>query len=396
MKILFLDQSNQIGGAELSLLDIASAYRDECLVSLFETGPYGQLLSQHHIPFQALEHYPLKVRKDSSGWQSLASIKPLMQMAAQVAHLSRDYDLIYANTQKALVVGALASCLSQRPLVYHLRDILSADHFSPFNRRLIVGLANRFAAQVIMNSQATQTAFRVAGGRRDRTTVVYNGFNLSAYQNLANRRAQIREQLNLGDHFVVGHFSRLSPWKGQHVLIDALTQCPPNTIVLLVGEALFGEQDYVQQLHQQVKTLGREHQVRFLGFQSNIPDLMAACDLVAHTSVSPEPFGRVIVEGMLCRKPVVATAAGGAVELLEHRQTGWLTAPGDGSGLAQVINQCHHYPEMAAAIGQRAQQVASQRFNLNTMLQQIDQLLGDVVCQNSKAVKSHRLKHLYS
>ena len=394
MKILFLDQSNQIGGAELSLLDIASAYRDKCLVSLFEAGPYGNLLHQHHIPVQALKHHPLKVGKDSSSWQCLASLKPLLQMTAQVAQLSRDYDLIYANTQKALVVGALASCLSQRPLVYHLRDIVSADHFSTFNRRLIVGLANRFATQIIMNSQATQAAFRAAGGRSDRTTVVYNGFDPTIYQDLTASRGQLRHQLNLTDHFVVGHFSRLSPWKGQHVLIDALRQCPKNTIALLVGDALFGEQAYVQQLHQQVKSLGLENQVRFLGFQANIPNLMAACDLVAHTSVNPEPFGRVIVEGMLCRKPVVATAAGGAMELIEHRKTGWLTSPGDRQGLAGVINQCYHHPELAAAIGQQAQRVASQRFNLRTMLQQIDQLLGDVLGLDQPAMLPQRLKHL--
>lgn len=63
-----------------------------------------------------------------------------------------------------------------------------------------------------------------------------------------------------------------------------------------MGDALFGEQDYVQQLHQQVETLNLESQVKFLGFRSDIPQLMAACDLVAHTSTAPEPFGRVIVK----------------------------------------------------------------------------------------------------
>ncbi len=62
---------------------------------------------------------------------------------------------------------------------------------------------------------------------------------------------QLRQQLGLEGKFVVGHFSRLAPWKAQHILIAALAQCPPEVTAILVGDALFGEQDYVQKLHQQ-------------------------------------------------------------------------------------------------------------------------------------------------
>ena len=74
---------------------------------------------------------------------------------------------------------------------------------------------------------------------------------------------------------------------------------------------------------------------------------MSLCDLVVHTSTAPEPFGRVIIEAMLCGKPVVAAAAGGAVELIEHGQTGWLTSPGSVSELAKIIRQCQQQPEIA-------------------------------------------------
>jgi len=61
---------------------------------------------------------------------------------------------------------------------------------------------------------------------------------------------------------LVGH-SRLSPWKGQHVLLEALAHCPSDVTAILVGDALFGEQDYVKHLHEQVAVLGLEERVRF-------------------------------------------------------------------------------------------------------------------------------------
>ncbi len=375
MKILFLDQSGAPGGAQLCLIDIAKPYRDSALVGLFADGPFRQLLEQQHIPVQVLATQPIQVRKDSNLAQGLASLGQLAPLIARVVLLSRDYDLIYVNTQKALVVGALASFFSRRPLVYHLHDILSAQHFSRTNRILAVTLANGFASLVIANSKATQAAFVEAGGRPDITDVVYNGFEPRFYQSHESNPSQIRQQLGLDGRFLVGHFSRLSPWKGQHVLIEALAHCPQTVAAILVGDALFGEQDYVQSLHEQVAALGLEERIRFLGFCSDIVPLMRACDLIAHTSTAPEPFGRVIVEAMLCGRPVVAAQSGGAVELVETDKTGWLVPPGDPLLLAAAITACRSQPEHAATIAHQAQSQSSQRFHLLTINQQIEQLL---------------------
>ena len=148
---------------------------------------------------------------------------------------------------------------------------------------------------------------------------------------------------------------------------------------LFVGDALFGEQAYVKQLHYRVAELGLKNRVRFMGFRSNIPQLMIDCDLVAHTSIAPEPFGRVIVEAMLCGRPVVAAQAGGALELVSHGKTGWLCLPNDPQRLANIIMTCRNHPQQAQAIAQQAQQEASQRFHLDVTNQQIAQLLDRVL-----------------
>jgi glycosyltransferase involved in cell wall biosynthesis len=377
MKILFLDQSGKPGGAELCLIDIAKPYGQNALVGLFADGSFKQLLQQNNIPVEVLRNEAIAVRKESGFIQGLNSFRQLIPLIIKVIKKARKYDLIYANTQKALVVGAIASFFSRRPLVYHLHDILSTEHFSQINLQVAVNLANRFASLVIANSQASKTAFIKAGGHQDIIEVVYNGFEVKNYHTDESEINNLQQNLKLQGKFVIGHFSRLAPWKGQHILIDALAQCPPQVIAILVGDALFGEQNYVQQLHQQVAKLGLENRVKFLGFRSDIPQLMAACDLVAHTSTSPEPFGRVIVEAMLCEKPVIAAKAGGAMELIEHGLNGFLVTPGEPQELAQMIITCLQETEITATIAKNARITASQRFDVATINQQIAQLLSE-------------------
>ncbi|WP_071189434.1 glycosyltransferase family 4 protein [Trichormus sp. NMC-1] len=375
MKILFLDQSGKPGGAELCLIDIAKFYGKSALVGLFADGDFRKLLEKNQIPVEVLATQAINVRKQSSLLQALGSVGKLTPLIYKVVQLAREYDLIYANTQKALVVGAIASFFARRPLVYHLHDILSTEHFSKTNLRVAVTLVNQFASLVIANSESSKTAFLQAGGKPNIIEVVYNGFESNNYQICEADIQKLKHELGLDDKFIVGHFSRLSPWKGQHILINAMVQCPQNVIALLVGDALFGEQDYVKDLHQKVAALGLENRVKFLGFRSDIPQLMAMCDVVAHTSTAPEPFGRVIVEGMLCGKPVIAAKAGGAMELLEDGINGFLVTPGESQELAQVINNCVQEPEKIATIANYARTNASERFDVNIINQQIQKLL---------------------
>ncbi|MBE9029527.1 glycosyltransferase family 4 protein [filamentous cyanobacterium LEGE 11480] len=383
-KILFLDQSGKLGGAELSLLDIAIHYDDRCLVALFADGPFQARLATCHIPTRVLTQVPLSIGKQSTAVKSLKALRQIIPLIRRVAQLSQDYDIIYANTPKAFVIGAIASRFSRRPLIYHLRDILSADHFSQTNLKVVITLANCCATKVIANSMATQQAFIQAGGKPQLVEVLYNGFDPAQYQTTNEQQQDIRHTLGWDDRFIIGHFSRLSPWKGQHILLEALARCPDHLCAILVGDALFGETDYVQNLHQQVERLKLHDRVKFLGFRQDIPPLMTACDLITHTSTAPEPFGRVIIEAMLCKTPVIAASGGGAVELIHHNQTGWLTPLSDVSSLADRLCQCATQPSQMAQIVHNAYAHASTKFTLDRLYQQLDARLLATMRKPSK------------
>jgi glycosyltransferase involved in cell wall biosynthesis len=378
MKILFLDQSGEPGGAELCLMDIAQLYRKNCLVVLFTEGAFKYLLENSKIPVNILSNQEIRVPKNSGFWQISRSLFQVISLISKTVYLSRDFDIIYANTPKALIIGAITSYLRKCPMVYHLHDILSADHFSRINRLLMVTVANHCAALVLANSQATKNAFIEVGGSGELVKVVYNGFKIERYQVPEHHSISLRKELGLTNQFVIGHFSRLGLWKGQHILIEALAQCPENINAIFVGGAFFGVEDYVQGLHKRVETLKLQHRVKFLGFRSDIPQLMSMCDLVTHTSIAPEPFGRVIAEAMLCGKPVIAANAGGAAEIIEHGKTGWLTPPSSPQQLTNAILRCYNNSDATSIVAEAGKNFATQTFDLLSINESINTFLYQV------------------
>lgn len=378
--ILFVDQSGELGGAELSLFDIARHFTATSKVVLLSEGPFQQRLQDAGVDVEVL---PLgaaaTIARDSRLLGALSGIPSLSATVLRVARQARSHELLYANTQKAFVVCAFASLLARRPLIWHLRDILTAEHFSATLRRVVVMLANRFAACVIANSQATADAFQRAGGSCP-VRVVHNGIDPSrfdAVDRVAAKQA-LRRALGVPDARLVGVFSRLAEWKGQHVVIEALTQLP-DTHAVFVGGSLFGEDAYEARLKQLAMDRSVQARCHFLGFRQDIPVLMAGVDVVAHTSIHPEPFGRVVVEGMLSGNPVVATQGGGVDEIIRPREDGLVVEPGNPAALAAALDYLARSPDRHAAIATAGQHTAHHRFSLDACIAGVRRTVAEVL-----------------
>lgn len=380
-RVLFVDHTSVLGGAELSLLDLAAAYKPTSQVVLFSEGPFGDRLKQADIPLQVIPAPQALLDVRSTGGLSPVKVIPaLWQMARKLRQHSQDFDIIHANSQKAFVVAALARWLGAPPVVWHLRDIITASHFSALNRRLAIALANTQASRVIVNSQATGDAFVAAGGNPSLVKLVYNGIASAPFEAIeASQGRQVRGELGIpADAPVVGSFSRLSYWKGQHVLLQAVKPLA-DVHVLLAGRALFGEEDYVASLKDLAAAPELAGRIHWIGFRSDVPTLMSACTIVAHTSTEPEPFGRVIVEGQLAKRPVIATAAGGAAELIQPGETGWLVPPNDHGALGAAIQAIVAHPSQAELLAQAGYHHAKTEFSLDALLDNFALALADVL-----------------
>ncbi len=378
--IVFIDQSGELGGAELSLLDILATGVGKARVILFSDGPLRERLEAVGVPVSILKGGGVSsIRRRSGLLSAVKSIPALGSLIFRVAAQSKDKEVFYANTQKAFVVAALASALARRPVIWHLHDILSSDHFSRQMRQITVRLANARASCVIVNSRASGEAFRRAGGRT-KTRVIYNGIDRTPFESIDAAAAQTRLRAELGVPAgpLLGNVGRLCAWKGQHVLIEALKELPTCHAVL-VGSALFGEAQYEAELRRLVSQARIGHRVHFLGFRDDVAAIMRGVDVIVHTSIAPEPFGRVVVEGMLAGKPVIATRAGGVAEVVKDGVTGLLVTPGDASALNAAVRQLIANPELARNLGAQAKVEATNCFELGAYADSIRRTCEDVL-----------------
>ena len=372
-RILFLSQTGDLGGAELCLLDIASHFAEGSQVMLFEDGPFRPLLESRgcRVGLSPGADDIMRLRRGSGFSPAIRAVPAVLGLARAIARKASEFDLIYANSQKAFIVAALASRFSGTPLLWHLHDIFTNSNFHHVMRSLAVGLANRYASRVLANSEATRAAFVQSGGRSDLVQVVYPGTDPARFADPDLRTILAWRYQHCGDAPLLGIFGRLTPWKGQHVFLQALAALP-GVHGVLVGASTYEDQHYRQVLKRQVEYLGIQDRVHFWGHSNEIPALMRMVDIVIHASTLPEPFGKVVVEGMLAGQPVVATAAGGVAEIIEDGVSGILVSPGDAGLLAEAVRKILQNSLQRDVLGKQGRERALSQFTLEQSLIKVE------------------------
>jgi glycosyltransferase involved in cell wall biosynthesis len=392
-RVLFVNHTSVVSGAEQVLINLVGA-SSRPSAFLFEHGALADRLSR-----QGVQVIQSRFGEGLGGFKrdrSLVNAVPLgsklllggklLSLVGELSLAARRHDVIYANSQKAFTLGALAASITRRPLVWHLHDIMNSDHFLESQRRLQVRLANALATAVIGPSRAVAAAFVAEGGRPDLTHVVPNGVPESAE---TRTREEIRRELGLASGDMIGVFSRLAPWKGQHVMFRALARLP-GVHCLVVGSALFGESEYEATLHALAATLGIADRVTFLGQRSDVAQLMRAVDVVVHPSVSAEPFALTILEAMHAGTPVVATDTGGPREVLADGEAGILVPPGDSDVLATAIRSFFADSDRRAALADAAGRRAKREYVVPRMCSDVRDIIDRVAARKPRRLGQRR------
>jgi len=224
------------------------------------------------------------------------------------------------------------------------------------------------------------------GEPRSKGKVIHNGINLSDY-NKPSDSSEIRKEFGcVAGEALVGLVARIDWWKGHEYFLEALAEvvkAKNNIKGLIIGglaELNYESSSrYRDKLHSMVTYLGLEKKVVFTGHRSDIPDLVAALDVVVHASSTPEPFGLVVIEGMAAGKPVVATDAGGVLDIIEDGINGLLVPCKDSKAMGKAILLLLSDHDKAVRMGHSAKQMVAKKFTIKKQVDAVQQIYDSVL-----------------
>lgn len=321
MKVAFFTNSTKMGGAEHSLVDVYRVCNfDKKLVAL-EFGPLIERL----------------IEEDCNVYSSRGKRGILFEVCLKFTFLYRQFsgvDLVYANGNKTYLISLVYKFIFFRrfKIIWHVRDAFDKHHFGFI--RFLVGLSTHLPnVNLIFNSEYSGRALTSSFGRTG--VVIYNGFDLNTWRGVG------LSPKNKSDKVRMISTSRISPWKGQLELIEALGDIEEDFELIMCGGALFGEDDYLKEIKRKITLLNLEDKVKIIGNVDDLPSLLnsGGFDLVLHTAVLPEPFGRCVVEAILSGLPVVASKGGGVQEIVGDSEAAFLFDPDIRGELSKALRK---------------------------------------------------------
>jgi glycosyltransferase involved in cell wall biosynthesis len=387
--ILYIDHTAELGGGEIALFNLVThldVRRYRPVVMLFAEGPLAVRLRAASVEVLVvpLSAAVMNTRKDSLNAGSLFKVRQAsasLGHAARVAKIIRKLRpaIVHTNSLKADIIGGFAAKLARVPLVWHVRDRIAEDYLPRRVAQSFRWLARRLPTHVIANSSATLNTLAddVTRGT-EHFSVIHNGTVI--HDGIAICEA-VAPVARIGA-CTIGLIGRISPWKGQDVLIRAAAKLRASGVdchYRLIGSALFGEADYEAGLRRLADELGVSDIVEFSGFRSDVAAEVAKLHIVVHASTVPEPFGQVIIEGMVASKPVIASRAGGVIEIVDEERTGLLTPPGDVDALAAAILRLVEDPNLARRLGEAAREAVIARFSIGRVAADVARLYDNLL-----------------
>ena len=225
------------------------------------------------------------------------------------------------------------------------------------------------AKKIFCCSQAAQCAQQKLKPKRE-TSVIYPAVDLSRLNPASLPcSTEARRMLGLPETGpIVGAVCRLQHSKGVHLFLDAAAEVAKTRLdahFIVVGGEHAMEPECANLLATQAEALGLSAKVFFTGYQANTELWMQAMDTVVLPSIGTESFGMVIIEGMALGKTVIASKAGGPLEIIEDGIDGYLTERGNATALAKTIQYVIEKPkqqgEMQAAARRKAASFSTER-----------------------------------
>ena len=343
------------GGVERGTIEIAEAIARAGYVSLVASagGPMAE-----ELPRVGAEHVTLPLDRKSP--------VAIWRNAAPLAELARERNVLLMHARSR--APAWSAWLAARRARCHFVTTYHGAYSEGFPGKRLYNSVMARGERVIAISGFIADLVRARHGvGEDRLRIIPRGADLRRFDPALvapARAAALRAAWGVPEGAALLLLpARLTRWKGQTVLVEAMARVPPPAVAVLAGEgALRGELEAI------VAARGLSGRVLLPGHVEDMPAAYAAADVVLHASTEAEAFGRTLVEAGAMERVVIASELGAPRETVRPGETGWLVPPGDPAALAEaVLRALAEPPERRAAMGRAARASVLSRFTTAAM-----------------------------
>ena len=343
--ILHTEASLGLGGQELRILAEARWLRDHGWRALVACQPGSGLLVEARA--EGVETVAVRMR----GAADLAALWALRRLLT-----ARAVSLVHTHSSTDSWLGALAARSLRLPVV-------RSRHVSIAIRRALV---YRLADRVVASGEAVRALVVAAGIPSERVLAIPPGVDTTRFHPAVSGAA-VRRELRLGAaEPVVGLVANIRGSKGHNVFLEAAREILAATArarFLIVGDGV-GSED----VRRRVSALGLAERTTMTGFRRDIPEVIAALDVLVLPSIRSEATSQVIAQALAVGTPVVATTVGGSPELIRDGETGRLVPPDDAHALAAAVLETLRDPARARALARAGQATVATRLTLDVSM----------------------------
>lgn len=320
------------GGVERGTVDMAVALAEAGWTAIVasEGGPMVRELTRAgatHITLPLASKNPLTIRSNA------------LKLADLIA--THQVDIVHARSRAPAWSAWIAAQATGAHYVTTFHGTYNLGWFGL--KQKYNAVMTRGERVIAISDFIAEHARRVYGLEADRVRVVHRGIDMARFDPARvspERIIQLAQKWRLPDGYqVIMLPGRLTRWKGQAVLIEALALLGRHDVRCLLVGSDQGRTGYREELVELVKRRDLTDVVHLVDECSDMPAAYMLTDVVVSASTDPEAFGRIAVEGQAMGRPVIATAHGATDETVLPGRTGWLTAPGDAAALAQALDR---------------------------------------------------------
>jgi glycosyltransferase involved in cell wall biosynthesis len=408
-KILYVHLGGEIGGAPLSMIQLAQTLPPSELRPVLVFSSDGPMVNHARdlgletrvVPFRDSFFYGAHIPfRPSMVLRLLATLRSTTRRMESVMVEVRP-SLVHLNTS-VLLQPALAAHRLGIPVIWHVREVLG--DLTPV-RMLQAKLINRLSTRIIANSDASGEPF-VESGKLER---IYNGIDTQLFRpGTPEERSTARSELGLpAEALVIGMVGSVQAPKGHFLMLDAFEQLcnrfPDVRLLLVAGgvpegyaeswkgrvkRALKRPYGLLEDFLQRAERRGLLDRIQVTGYRLDVHRVLWAVDVLAFPSQKAEGFGRPIVEAMAAGLPVVAANVGASPELVLHSETGLLAPPGDARALADALGWILARPDLRDTMGAAGRERAVTRFSETTYAETVMQVYRSVLADSYQSART--------